>query len=62
MKYAVVPPGLYSPIAVHAVAEAHDTPSSTTSAWLAEKFAGFGVGSTLQVLPFHLSANVGPPG
>src|SRR5690348_15350904 len=61
-KYSVLFAGLYSPIAVHALAELHDTPSSTTSTRLADQFGGLGVGSTRQFLPFHLSASVGPPG
>src|SRR5262249_15992966 len=40
----------------------HETPSSATSLELREEFAGLGVGSGRQVLPFHHSANVGPPG
>jgi hypothetical protein len=53
---------VYSPIAVHDLAELHETPFSVTSLELVEAFAGVGVRSTRQVLPFHRSANVGPPG
>src|ERR1700761_5885284 len=62
MKYAAAWSGVYSPVATHALAEVHDTPLSATSLELREISAGFGVGSTRQVLPFHLSASVGPPG
>jgi hypothetical protein len=42
--------GCAFPTAVHAIAELHDTP-------LRRLYGGVGVGMTVQVLPFHRSAN-----
>jgi hypothetical protein len=62
MKYAAAWPGVYDPIAVQALADTHETPFRATSLELTVSFAGLGVDSTRQVLPSHLSANVGPGG
>ena len=46
---------LRQPTAVHAVREAHDTPTRLISP--AAPIAGLGVGCTVQLVPFHRSAN-----